>query len=146
MNNKISQSEANMLLNLLKHTLKNNIIFPSKGCSEDFEVAGNDTKDIFIIDIYRGKKNPLKSYYCARVKYNNVVLLELHIGQTNVHYNPDGTKIIGEHWHIYVEGYDNRTAFPAEKITADQFIENTVKFLDKFNVIKKPEISFQEEL
>lgn len=146
MSDRISQAEAERLLNLIKHTLVERITFPLKSETEDFEVAGDDMKDIFIVHIYHGRLNRLKSYYSARVKFKNILLLELHIGQTNVHHNPDGEKIVGNHWHIYTEQYDCKTAFPAENIISDEFIENTIKFLDKFNVLKKPDINFQEEL
>lgn len=63
-----------------------------------------------------------------------------------MHANPDGKKITGSHWHIYSEEYGRTVAFPAENIISENFIENTIMFLDKFNVIEKPNISFQPEL
>lgn len=74
------------------------------------------------------------------------MLLELHINPTTVHYNPDGKKITGSHWHIYTEGFGRAYAFPANDIEADKFVENTITFLEKFNVIDRPNIIYQHEI
>ena len=75
-----------------------------------------------------------------------ILLLELHINPSNVHVNPDGTKIKGSHWHIYTERYGRTFAIKAEDIEDSKFVENTISFLNKFNVIKKPNILYQEEI
>ena len=64
------------------------------------------------------------------------MLLELHVNPTAVHCNPDGEKIISSHWHSYSEKYGRAYAFPADDINANGFIENTLKFLVKFNVVE----------
>lgn len=144
--NKISQEEAERLLEMLKRSLETQIAFPLKGNSTEFKVIGQNSKDVFAINIYRGKINRLKYNIGARIVKNGVLLLELHISPSNVHANPNGEKIIGNHWHIYSEQYGRTVAFPAENIVSEHFIENTINFLDKFNVIEKPNISFQPEL
>lgn len=145
-NFKLTQDEAKELLEMLKNTLTAHINFPSKGESVEFDVQGKTKKDLFTIKICRGNINFTKYDTGARIKKNNILLLELHINTTKVHSNPDGSKIIGSHWHVYTEEYGRRFAFPAENIESDKFVENTIMFLDKFNVIQKPEISFQLEL
>lgn len=144
--NKISQEEAERLLEMLKRSLETQIAFPLKGNSTEFKVIGQNSKEVFAINIYRGKINRLKYNIGARIVKNGVLLLELHISPSNVHANPNGEKIIGNHWHIYSEQYGRTVAFPAENIVSEHFIENTINFLDKFNVIEKPNISFQSEL
>lgn len=143
---KLTQVEAEQLLHMLKTTLTDYINFPKKGGSIEFNVKGSTKKDIFIIKICRGSINRTKYDIGARIQKNNILLLELHINTTKVHLNPDGTKIIGSHWHIYSEEYGRRFAFPAENIESERFVENTIMFLDKFQVIQKPEIMFQLEL
>lgn len=145
-NNKITQEEAERLLNMMKKTLSENIDFPEKGEQIEFELSGDTKKDIFITKIYRGRINRKKYEIGARVKNNNILLLELHISPGKVHPNPDGTKIIGSHWHIYTEEFERRFAYPAENLESDKFVENTILFLDKFNVIEKPTINYQLEL
>ena len=143
---KISQKEADKLLSMLKHSLVSEIYFPSKGNSTEFNVIGDKKQDIFAINIFRGKINQLKYNIGARIIKNGILLLELHINPSNVHTNPDGEKIVGSHWHIYSEEYGRLWAFPTEDIKSELFIENTISFLNKFNVIEQPEIYSQQEL
>ena len=145
-NNKITQEEAERLLNMVKKTLSSSINFPGMGEEIEFELSGNTKKDLFITKIYRGRINHKKYEIGARIKKNNILLLELHISPGKVHPNPDGTKIVGSHWHIYTEEYGRRFAYPAEDLESENFIENTILFLNKFNVIEKPTINYQLEL
>lgn len=143
---RITQDEANRLLNMLKHTLISEISFPTKGESIEFNVIGDSKQDIFAVNIFRGKINHLKYNIGARIIKNSIMLLELHINPSNVHPNPDGEKIMGSHWHIYSEEYGRLWAFPAENIDSEEFVENTILFLEKFNVIERPTVNFQLEL
>ena len=54
--------------------------------------------------------------------------------------------IRGSHWHVYTEEYGRAYAFPAEDIQSDDFINNTIAFLTRFNVVEKPNITYQLEL
>lgn len=143
---KISQEEANRLLNMLKHSVVAEISFPSKGNFTEFNVVGGKKQDVFVINIFRGKINRLKYNIGARITKNGILLLELHINPSNIHTNPDGEKIVGSHWHIYSEDYGRLWAFPTEDFDSEQFVENTIAFLNKFNVVEKPAINFQLEL
>lgn len=142
----ISQEEAERLICMLKDALVQAFEFPLMGNKREFEVEGIDSKDLFIISIYRGNINSLKYNISARIKLNNILLMELHINDTGVHLNPDGSKIKGSHWHIYSEKYGRKEAFPAEDFRSDDFVENTIAFLNKFNVINKPKIVYQGQI
>ena len=72
--------------------------------------------------------------------------MELHINPSRPHRNPDGEILTCSHWHIYSEEYGRRYAFPACNINSEDFIENTLAFLEKFNVVEKPTINMQLEL
>ena len=74
---KITQEEAEKLLQMLKNTLVDEIQFPSAGKSIEFNVEGETKEDIFVINIFRGKINRLKYNIGARVMKNGIVLLEL---------------------------------------------------------------------
>lgn len=50
------------------------------------------------------------------------------------------------HWHIYTEEYGRNYAFPAEDVQEDAFVDNTIAFLTKFNVVEQPNINYQLEL
>lgn len=131
---------------MIKRTLISEISFPQKGKAIEFNVVGDSKQDVFAINIFRGKINRLKYNIGTRIVKNGIMLLELHINPSNIHTNPDGEKITGSHWHIYSEEYGRLWAFPAENIESEQFVENTIVFLDKFNVIEQPTIYFQSEL
>ena len=143
---KLTDAEARRLLDMTKKSLVKEITFPAYGNKQEFDVEGDGKSDLFSINIYRGKIQPKKYNIGARIKKNSILLLELHINPTNVHVNPDGNKIYGNHWHIYSEKYGRRYAFPAEDIQDDLFVENTIKFLKRFNVIEEPQIYYQLEI
>lgn len=143
---KLTDAEARRLLEMAKRSLVAEIGFPTRGGEREFEVDGDTKKDKFIIGIFRGRKNPLKYNIGARIQKNGILLLELHINPSNVHYNPGGKKICGNHWHIYTEEHGRDYAFPAEDIQDDAFVDNTISFLTKFNVVEQPEITYQLEL
>ena len=143
---KLTQEEANELLNMFKETLISKIYFPESGEQTEFKVKSKITDELFCINIYRGKINRLKYNFGARIEINGIMLLELHINATNIHWNPNGEKITGTHWHIFTNGLERQWAFPAEDIKSEQFVENTIKFLEKFNVVEQPEVVHQQEL
>lgn len=103
--NKLTDAEARQLLEMTKKSLVQEINFPTRGNEKEFDVVGDTKKDVFAIKIYRGKIQPFKYNIGARIKKNGTMMLELHISPSNVHYNPNGEKICGSHWHIYTEEY-----------------------------------------
>lgn len=143
---KLTQDEAQRLLDMLKRSLTDLIHFPTRGDREEFDVIGDTKNDVFSINIYRSKIHPSKYNIGARIKRNGIMLLELHINSRGVHCNPDGEKIIGNHWHIYKEGFGRAFAFPADDLEDDRFVENTISFLEKFNVVECPHIVYQLEM
>ena len=116
------------------------------GSSSEFDVIGIPKREQFAIRIYRGKIDRLKYEIGARIKRDGILLLELHINPSRPHRNPDGEILTCSHWHIYSEEYGRRYAFPACDINSEDFIENTLAFLEKFNVVEKPTINMQLEL
>lgn len=139
----ITDTEAKRLLEMVKHSLENIINFPFTCRTKQFDVVGDTNQDIFTISIYKGKINQLKYNFGARIQKSGIMLLQLHISPSNVHINPDGERILGNHWHIYSENYGGAWAFPAENIESDKFAENTISFLKKFNVVECPEVICQ---
>lgn len=145
-NLKMSQAEAERLLQMLKRSLAKQVDFPVKGEKEEFRVIGDSKRDDFTINIYRGKINNSKYNIGARITKQGILLLELHTNPTNIHTNPDGEKIVGTHWHIYTEDHGRAYAVAAEDINSENFIDTTMRFLDEFNVIEKPSVNYQLEL
>lgn len=145
-NKRLTQEEAEHLLSMLKKSLADEIAFPEKGASIEFDVVGSEKKDLFATRIYRGRINSTKYEIGARIKKDGIMLLELHVNPNKTHVNPDGEKLTGSHWHIYTEEYGRKQAFPAEDIQSDHFVENTLLFMERFNIIEKPSINYQLEL
>lgn len=142
----ISQQDIDALLKMIKKSLVDSVTFPEKGTKEEFEVASVTDESLFKVSIFRGSINSLKYNIGAHIAKNGIPLLELHVEPSNRHYNPDGKVIEGSHWHVYSEEYGTRLAFPAENIESEEFENNTLLFLDKFNVIEKPKVYYQCEL
>ncbi len=143
---KLTQSEIEKMLKMLKSTIEKEVALPSLGNFVEFQVVGESKKDLFGIKVYRGRIQKNKLNLGAQIKKNGIMLLELHINPTNVHINPDGEKIVGSHWHIYSEEYERRQAFPASDVFGNNFIDDTIAFLTEFNVVEKPHVSIQLEL
>ncbi len=145
---KLTQDEAKRLIEMTTYSLITELNFPTSGETKEFDVIGESQGDIFSINIFRSKIKSTKYSMGARIKKNGIMLLELHINPSNVHANPGPTreKIFGSHWHIYTEEYGRAFAFPAEDINDDAFVENTVSFLIRFNVVEQPKINYQCEL
>lgn len=143
---KLTNTEARRLLDMTKRSLIAELAFPVRGDEKEFDVIGDTKKDIFSVNIFRGRIQPFKYNIGARIKKNGTMLLELHMNPSNVHYNPDGEKICGSHWHLYTEEYGRIYAFPADDLQSDAFVDNTISFLTKFNVIQQPNITYQLEL
>lgn len=143
---KITNAEATRLIEMAKQALISEFYFPTKGTDKSFDVVGDSKADIFTINIYRGGIARTKCNFGARIKKNGIMLLELHISPTQVHINPDGEKITGSHWHIYTEEYGRSLAFPANDINEYAFVDNTLNFLKRFNVINPPDVNVQLEL
>ena len=146
MSKKLTQEEAERLINMLKNSLVSEIAFPEKGTAIEFDAIGSTKQDHFTTRIYRGRINSTKYEIGARIKKDGIMLLELHINPGKVHINPDAEKIIGSHWHIYTEEFGRKQAFPAEDLQSDLFVKNTLLFMEKFNIIEKPTVNFQLEL
>lgn len=53
-NSKLTQSEAERLLTMLKRSLEEQIHFPQKGQSKEFDVIGDIASDQFTVCIFRG--------------------------------------------------------------------------------------------
>lgn len=136
----LTQADAEELLKLAKRSLVNTIEFPESGKTIEFDVVGNTNNTVFSVLIFRGRISLTKYNIGARIKKNGILLLELHINPSNIHYNPDGSKLTGAHWHIYTEKYGRQLAIPAENMEDENYIKNTIAFLDKFNVIDQPNV------
>ncbi len=143
---KLTAQEAKQLIEMLKRSIEKEVYLPVKGKTIKFDVQGDTKKHMFSISLYRGKINPNKGNYTALIKKSNTVLLSLETSSKARHMNPDGEIIEGPHWHIYTEEHGRSYAYPAAPIADNDFVKNTLLFLDEFHVIEKPAITQQASL
>ena len=142
----LSQNEAQELIVMLKKTLVAEIKFPTKGTQSEFKVQGPTRRHVFAINIFRGRIDKDKYNINARISKNGIMLMQLHIGETIQHMNPDRRKVNGSHWHFYHEEHGMGIAEEAENINSTDFVKNTILLFDKFNILEKPKISYQLEM
>jgi len=139
---KLTQKEADMLINMLKKTVEKEISFPSSKGRIEFDVLGERREDIFAINISRKGINAAGASYQGRVRTNGEILLRLDINPTAVHTNPDGEKITGTHLHVFTEGHDMAyaTIFDVEDKDLFQLCHS---FFERFNIIEPPKVTQQ---
>ena len=99
----MTTEEAIKLIDMLKERISQEILeFTNIGNKLEFDVFARIEDTRFIINISRGKVDKKKCTYQGRTYLNNIPLLRLDI-TNSFHINPDGTKIKGNHLHIYNE-------------------------------------------
>ena len=144
---KLSTEEAKELIELIKNIIgEKSIEFPKTGENLELYVDAINTKDKFIINIRRSKDNSKKCTYQGRTKINNIPLMRIDIGSNLVHMNTDGTKIKGNHIHIYNEITEMEDAIPFEE-NNENLYKLCMIFFDKFNILKdEVDIIYQEQI
>ena len=138
----LSQDEAERLIAEVKNSVEKLFVMPAAGeRNAEFHVLGDDGEK-FTIAVFKGAINADRHSMSARITRLGVPLLRLCVNGST-HTNPDGERISGTHWHIYKEGEDDWNAQTAD-IESPDFVNDTIRLLDRFNVIHRPD--FQEKL
>ena len=100
---KLTQTEADMLIEMLKRTIeKSHLEFPSENGSMVFDVIGERRTDIFTVNIDRKGINAQGCTYQGRIKSNNIILLRLDVNPSSIHINPSTEKNSMEHIYIFI--------------------------------------------
>ena len=124
MASKLTQEEANMLIEMLKKTVEEHSSqeFPKSSGKLSFDVIGERRTDEFVINIDRKGINAKGCTYQGRIKSNNTILMRLDVNPTSIHENPSTReKIKGSHLHIYSEKYDMQEAIPFDMENKDLY-------------------------
>ena len=139
---RLTQKEADMLIDMLKKTVVKSIVFPHGKGRIEFDVLGDRKEDIFAVNISRKGINAIGASYQGRVRTSGSILMRLDVNPTAIHKNPDGEKITGTHLHIYTEDHDMDMAMPFD-------IENKnlhglcYTFFERFNIVEPPSVTGQ---
>ena len=143
----LTQKEADALLEVLK-TLKMTdepLSFPNPGEYRTLDLLSTDGRHAFIVDVNRkGHINASKRYVYQGRYRKDTILLRLDIDGPE-HTNPDGTKVSGNHLHIYREGYHDKIAIelPPEIINPNDMYQTLIDFLIYFKTTNTDELDMQ---
>lgn len=105
----LTQTEADTLIAMRKAFLNPATISLPPGTDQTHDLIGEDKRERFLLDLWRGTIRLSKFRYQTRGR-KVIVLIRLDIDGPP-HTNPDGTKIGKAHLHLYREGYEDRWAF-----------------------------------
>jgi hypothetical protein len=131
----LTQEDANKLIEMDKHFIDRRKIILDDGFDIERELTSKIGKKLFILSLRQGRIDLKKITYNTRTKVG-VPLVRLDIGDIIQHTNPDGTKIIGTHLHVYKEGYADTIAIKipnkSQKLFKDMsnFVKCLYDFLD----------------
>ncbi len=156
MSHYISQQDADYFFEMDKYPEEaKEYQFPSSGQRLTIAFNSSDKRENFLFDIYRGSIRITKITYQNRVR-KAYVLRRLDL-DGSMHTNPEtdviplpvlepynGKEIPTPHIHLYVEGYGEKWAIPANlilKIEGNDIYEMMVDFLKYCNVKQLPKIT-----
>ena len=108
----LTQTEADTLIAMRKTFVYPVTISMLPGADQTHELVGDDKREQFLLDLWRGTLRLSKIRYQTRGR-KVVVLVRLDIDGAP-HTNPDGAKLTGTHIHLYREGYEDKWASPVE--------------------------------
>lgn len=104
----LTQTEAETLIGMRKVFINRGTIFIQPSCDQTHELIGEDEREKFLLDLWRGTLRLSKLKFQTRGR-KVTVLIRLDIDGAP-HTNPDGTKLNGSHLHIYREGFEDKWA------------------------------------
>lgn len=108
----LTQTEADSLIAMGKTFISRRTISLTPGTDQTHELIGDDKRERFLLDLWRGIIRLSKLKFQTRGR-NVIVLVRLDI-EGAPHTNPDGTKLNGIHLHIFREGYEDKWAYHIE--------------------------------
>jgi len=138
----LTQSDANALIAMAKHRADDRSwVYPGLGGHLSVPLVSVDRRELFVLDMRRGRIDLAKGSYQNRAR-QVIVLVRLDFGGAP-HRNPDGEEIGVPHLHTYREGFGDKWAIPVPgELFAD--LNDTWRTLDDFmrycNIVSPPDI------
>jgi hypothetical protein len=140
----LTQLEADSLIAMGKRFINPATISLPPGSDQTHELIGDDNRERFLLDLWRG------TIRISKLKFQNrgrkvMVLVRLDI-KGAPHTNPDGTELGGTHLHLYREGYEDRWAYPIHNYgfrNPDDIHQSFEDFCRYCNIVSPP---YQEGL
>jgi hypothetical protein len=141
----LTQNEAEALIAIEKTCLDNNSYnYPQMGEKLQIPLFSLDSKERFMLDIFRARIDITKTTNHMRVR-TNIPLVRLDLGKSLYHRNPDGVEIWGPHVHFYREGYELKYAWalPTNGLSESENLKISFEeFKTYCNIIKLPAIQW----
>jgi hypothetical protein len=138
----LTQAEADALIAMEKHRANDDQNdFPMGGESIVLPLQSPDKRELFLLDLSRGRIDLLKIKLQSRGR-QVVVLVRLDLGGAP-HRNPDDQEIPVPHLHVYREGYGDKWAIPvpANHFTKTTDVWTTLEDFTRFcNITRPPHI------
>ena len=114
----LTQDQADNLAAVKKLAFDNRRrMYPSLGGKLEVPLISHTRRDMFILDIVRGRVQRQKVSVQLRTQ-KTVILARLDLGIGGRHANPDGNVIGVPHLHLYRVGFADKWAFPVDPIGA----------------------------
>jgi len=135
----LTQTEADALISMRKTFVRPSAISVPPGTDQTHELIGDDKREQFLLDIWRGTLRLSKLKYQTRGR-KVIVLVRLDINGAP-HTNPDGTRVKGHHLHFYREGYEDKWAYaidPAEFANVSDIQQALTDFCRYCNIVDMP--------
>ncbi|MCB0421351.1 MAG: hypothetical protein KDD61_10155 [Bdellovibrionales bacterium] len=140
----IDQNLADSLIRLRKRRI-NDAIHDLGQSKLIIQLVGETSpQEEFLLDIHKASIRIEQHGLNKRVR-KSIGLVRVDLGSTLEHSNPDGSKIIGSHMHIFKEGYDLKWAVPLPYSGAlgtfqDQgnLLSNFDQFCQICNIVEPP--------
>lgn len=127
----LSQLEADNLIAMPKRFVSTSPVAIPPGVDETHDLIGNDNREKFLLDVWRGTLRLTKVKLQNRAK-TIYMLVRLDI-DGSPHTNPDGKTVAGTHLHRYREGFGDKWAIPVDgtifsntsnlRVTFEQFLQ-----------------------
>lgn len=111
----LTQTEADALMAMGKAFQTHEAISLHAGVDATRELLGDDQRERFLLDLWRGTLRLSKLRFQTRAR-RIIVLARLDINGSP-HTNPDGTKLGRMHLHVFRDGYEDRWAYPIDPAT-----------------------------
>lgn len=111
----LSQDEADQMIAIAKHFVDSTIMWPSHGKKGIFPIVSDDDQFHFLFDVHNIGKIELSALTLQQRYAKVTILARIDLGNKK-HMNPDGTKVHGNHIHIYREGYNDSWAYDITQV------------------------------
>lgn len=123
----LSQEEADSQISMTKKFVSHPPIQISLGASKKFAVTATDGTRTFRLTVTFGRKR-IEKYTIQLLSSDEVSLVRLDIGAGSHKNRHDNSRVGGDHFHVYREGFEDRIAVPVDRKVFTNIRDFTLTF------------------